>query len=214
MRTLLFLTAGALSSSQVRFSGVSRYAAERGWMLQAFEHVGQDTPIEDLVKFWQPVGAVLEYGENLPRNAVERFGSVPVVSLDRDPDWGGICLCQDSYEAGRMIARELLSTGSRAAFGYVGFTERKHWDVERRQGFVDTLEMHGRTCSLFDSAACPRKERLSRLGDWLAALPRPCAVMAATDTMSAIVVGVAAQRGLAIPDDLSLAGVDNALHIC
>ena len=39
-QTLLFITAGSLTSSQVRFAGISRYAMGRGWNLWGQEPVG------------------------------------------------------------------------------------------------------------------------------------------------------------------------------
>lgn len=212
--TLLFFTAGALTSSQIRFSGVSRFAASRSWSVQAVEYAGPGTPFEDLVRFWKPVGVILEYGEDLPRTAIRRFGRTPVVCLDRDPDWGGVCVCQDSFAAGEMIAHELLRSGDRQSFGYFGFQPPKRWDVERRRGFVETLAKYAKTCSVFDAAAPGSDGLLSSAGDWLRELPRPCAVMAATDGLAAKVLGVCTRLGLSVPDDVTLAGVDNALHVC
>ena len=212
--TLLFFTAGSLSSAQLRFAGVSRFAAANGWMVQAVEGVGRQTPFEEIVRFWKPVGVILEYGEDLPRDAIRRFRRIPVVCLDRDPTWGGVCVCQDSFEAGAMVARELLRGGDRRSFGYVGFDPPKRWDEERRDGFVETLATNGRHASVFAASSGRAGESLRRVGAWLAKLPRPCAVMAATDGLAAKLLGVCAQLGLSVPDDVSLAGVDNALHIC
>lgn len=212
--TLLFITAGSLTSSQVRFSGVSRYAAKKGWTVQAVEHANAKTPFEELHHYWAPVGVVLEYGEDLPRDANRRFRRLPVACLDRDPGWGGICVCQDSHEAGVMIAQELLRSGDRVAFGYVSFTSPKRWDRERQTGFVEMLSKHGRTCSAFNACKCRERDLLNRIGEWLETLPHPCGIMASTDVMAAKVLGVCAQLGLSVPDDVSIAGVDNAVHIC
>ena len=212
--TLLFLTAGALSSSRLRFGGVSRYAARRGWAVQAVEYVGAKTALDELFRFWHPIGAVLEYGEDLPRNAVRHFRSVPVVCLDRDPSWGGVCVCQDSCAAGAMVARELLRSGDRRSFGYVGFPVAKFWDDERRDGFVSTLELNGRGCSVFDSSECNDKNLFQRMSRWLRELPLPCGIMASNDAMAMKLIGVCARLGLSIPDEVSVAGVDNAIHFC
>lgn len=213
-KTILFVTGGSLTSSQIRFAGVSRYATEKGWTVQAIEHAGGKTPFEDLIRYWKPLGVILEYGDELPRDAVRRFRRVPVVCLDRDPDWGGVCVCQDSREAGVMVARELLRSGDRISFGYVGFTEEKRWDRERRTGFAETLAVHGKTCAVFEASKCRERDLLGRIGDWVRSLPQPCGIMASTDVMSAKVLGVCARLGLSVPDDVSIAGVDNAIHIC
>lgn len=212
--TILFFTAGTLSASQVRYSGVRRFAREHGLSVQSVECVGPDTPVDEVIRFWRPQGVILEYGENLPRDMVKRFKALPVVCLDRDPAWGGVCVCQDSYEAGRLIAHELLRSGGRQSFGYVGFTERKRWDEERRQGFVETLASYGMPCSVFKTSNGQRRTLFRRLGAWLSDLPHPCGIMASTDGIAEKVVGVCSQLGLTVPQDVSIAGVDNALHIC
>lgn len=214
MKNLLFVTAGRLLGSRVRFAGVSHYAAQRGWSVQVIEHARADTDFKAILSFWKPIGAILEYGEELPREAIASFKDIPTVCLDRNPTWGGICICQDSRMVGKMIAQELSAVGTFASFGYVGFSEEKFWDDERRQGFLDALACVGRSCNVFDARKENGQSLERNLDKWLATLPRPCGIMASNDNMAAKVLGVCAQADISVPDEVAVIGVDNAAHVC
>jgi len=213
-QNLLFVTAGRLLGSHVRFAGISRHATQRGWSVQVVEHANADTNFDDLLSFWKPLGVILEYGEDLPRDIPKQFTGIPTVCLDRNPDWGGLCICQDSRLAGETIARELSAIGTFSCFGYVGFPEEKYWDDERREGFRETLAHIGRSCEVFDARRKDDRTLERELDRWLAALPRPCGLMASNDNIAARVLGVCARGGISVPNEIAVVGVDNVIHVC
>lgn len=57
-------------------------------------------------------------------------------------------------------------------------------------------------------------EDVAALGDWLAALPKPSAVMAVHDLRATQIVSAANAKGIAIPDEVSIVGVDNDEVLC
>ncbi|MCW2777971.1 MAG: transcriptional regulator, LacI family [Frankiales bacterium] len=136
---------------------------------------------------------------------------VPVVTLGVDvTPWHRVGI--DDVAAGRTAMQHLLSLGHRD-IAYVG-GDRVHdvhvaTAVDRRAGILQAAE----------AAGVPAPREL--VGDWtlaggaaagellLDAVPRPTAVIAASDEMAVGVLGVARRRGLRVPEDLSVVGVDD-----
>lgn len=52
------------------------------------------------------------------------------------------------------------------------------------------------------------------LGDWLESLPKPIGLLACNDDRARMVAGICRARGLRVPDDIALLGVDNDEHVC
>src|SRR4029453_7371701 len=67
-----------------------------------------------------------------------------------------------------------------------------------------------------DTAAfgASQKKRANKMGSWLASLPKPVAVFAANDLWGSELVQAARERGLRVPDDVALLGVDNEELLC
>lgn len=56
--------------------------------------------------------------------------------------------------------------------------------------------------------------QMRRLGAWLAALPKPCGLLAANDRTASLVLSSAAFEEIAVPDELSVIGIDNDANLC
>ena len=113
----------------------------------------------------------------------------------------------DARELAREAAKNLVVRQSFASFGYVGTPEGESWSKERGAFFREALAARGRDCSIFNS-------RRGGLGAWLAALPRPAAVCAANDLTARAVADAALAKGLRIPDDVAVLGIDNDPKFC
>ena len=113
----------------------------------------------------------------------------------------------DARELAREAAKNLVVRQSFASFGYVGTPEGESWSKERGAFFREALAARGRDCSVFNS-------RRGGLGAWLAALPRPAAVCAANDLTARAVADVALAKGLRIPDDVAVLGIDDDPKFC
>src|SRR5690606_38433152 len=138
----------------------------------------------------------LVYGRIAPGAA--RSDTIDVFTTDR--------------QAGAEMAEHLLSLGHRHIAFISG--DPDHLAMMRRlDGVRDALQQwQGAPCELtvkqgfstFDSGLRAARELLSRD-------PRPTAIFAANDDMAAGVIYEAQERGLRIPDDLSIAGFDDTL---
>lgn len=108
---------------------------------------------------------------------------------------------------GRLGAEHLLERGV-TEFGFV--TATGLWNLsQRRAGFERVLQAANRSCDVLsvDLEPTPIEQRVHACRQWLARLPKPIGIMAATDYLAVYVVDAAAQLGLSIPDDVAVVGV-------
>jgi len=110
----------------------------------------------------------------------------------------------DDYAVGQMGADHLIERGFRD-FLFVGLGPTMHFSELRRAGF------EGRIRERLGPAAriAPSAEINDRLGDRLAALNLPCAIMGSNDHAAVRTVEAAEQQELRVPEDLAVLGVDD-----
>ena len=225
--SILFLHGLMLRSTRILFSGLMAVAAKRGWNVQhATPPPGADTAyIRKLVSFWHPLGLVADYGHEKMIPLPPPDLTMPFVCVDLDPS---VLSCRhvplppqmgfvdcDSRTLAELAAKTLLAQDF-AAYAYVSAYERFHWSEQRKRHFRDAVELNGRICQCFDgtglatSSTAPSR----RLGRWLAALPKPCGLLAANDRTAEHVLSIAAREGIRVPDELSVIGIDDDEDIC
>jgi len=224
---VLFLHGPMLRTTRLFFSGLVAVADRRGWRVQhATPPQGADAAyVRKLVSFWNPLGIVADYGHDkgmpLPPPGIE----TPFVCLDLDkslltrrksplPPRTGFVGC-DSRAFAELAARSLLEQDF-AAYAFVSSYTRFYWSEQRKRHFREALELNGRTCRCFDGTglATSGAAASGRLGQWLAALPKPCGLLAANDRTAALVLSVAAREGIAVPDELNVLGIDDDEDVC
>ena len=116
----------------------------------------------------------------------------------------------DNAGIGRAAADLFLRLGGFRSFAYVPDTRGRDWSARRGEAFAAALAEAGKRC-----ATCPSDGSGARgLSDFLAALPRPIAVLAAWDGRAADVIRAAREANLRIPDEISVLGVDDDELIC
>jgi LacI family transcriptional regulator len=144
-----------------------------------------------------------------------RAKNLPVVDvLASVPNAGFPVVTVDDRAIGREGARHLMDLGH-THFGFVQVTDSEEiWARERREAFaaavgrrpVSVLELTWREATSDASR--------TKMGDWLAALPRPVGVMACSDRMALLVVARCARVGIAVPEVVSIVGVDDDPMFC
>ncbi len=143
-------------------------------------------------------------------------GRFPVVVID-NPDAAGWVpsLVVDNVELGRTATSYLLELGH-SRIGFVHGIEGSVTSESRYQGYVQTLNSHGIELSpelvaygnfAYDEGA-EATRRLLSMPD------RPTAIFAANDQMALGAMNAAAELGLAVPDDVSVIGVDDIEASC
>jgi len=215
---LYFHPHGSTSWGQV-VDGVKDIAAKADWLVQEVNVRPTSRNLDELRKFWNPVGAIVDAGAGANELSEDDLKAFPVVFIDHDPatlPQSAFSVCHDSTATATLGAKELLSTGF-ANFAYVAFHERRFWDDEREAAFAKAMELNGKTCAVFRTGKSPSADyvkRLRQLRDFISSLPKPCGIFAANDRTAENVLMVAQMLNLSVPYDLSVIGVDNYAKIC
>lgn len=128
-----------------------------------------------------------------------------------------VVLRNDSASAGQMAAEFFLER-KYAHYAFVGSPGGLEWSICRGRRFAEVLVAHGRPCH--DFGLPPADERNNpdlfarHLSAWLAELPKPIAVLVATDKVGARVLDACALAGLEVPQEVAVLGVDNDADLC
>ena len=123
----------------------------------------------------------------------------------------------DSEEIGRRAAEYLCEQGSYRSYAYIPETSGADWSRIRGETFRETLAAKGITALVYDPPPNARKfdfATCAHLYEWLRRLPKPTAVFAARDERARLTISVCQERGLRVPHDVAVLGVDNESIIC
>lgn len=169
-------------------------------------------------KFWGADGFIVEdgvFGECGFK--MGDFRRQTVVYCGRE-NYGGLWrIVHDSEDAARCAVKELLSLGLKS-YAYVGFRISTTWSHSRETVFLREMSGAGVSTSVFDPCECGRITTVADfykpLKEWLVNLQKPCGIFAANDEMGSHVLRAANELGIAVPDALSVLGVDNDDLIC
>ena len=122
----------------------------------------------------------------------------------------------------RLACDHLLEQGFRE-FAYCGFAGANYSD-RRKQFVTDYLAESNIVPQIRESPMSQSKDVSSieaegllheeELGNWLASLPKPIGLIACNDVRAQQVLNVCRERGIAVPDEIAVIGVDNDELIC
>ena len=124
-----------------------------------------------------------------------------------------VFMLTDNSGIGRFAAERLLELGYFRSFAVVSDFLNRYWSAARAAAFLETLAKRKRGCDtfIFDSTS---PDRASELAGFLVALPKPAGVFAVWDFGAAEVISLCRARGLAVPSQVSVLGVDNDDFVC
>ena len=112
----------------------------------------------------------------------------------------------DNADIGRRAALHLLERGEYAAAGYVHEMTDEFYSHERMTAFRRTMRENGCETSVFSSGEHANGPKALRA--WLRELPKPAAIMAASDMRAADVINACKSEGIAVPSKVAVIGVD------
>lgn len=120
----------------------------------------------------------------------------------------------DNASIGESAARHLLERGEYSCAGYVHEFGRPFWSRERLYSFRQTMKSGGCATFVFpetgDQPHTPDSQAfVDGLRRWLRALPKPAAVMAASDMRAADVIIACRLEGIPVPSQAAVVGVDH-----
>ena len=201
-----------------RLAGVHRYAKEAGWQVRVVEYERHCTSISAALKFWKPDGLIVEggYTELAGFRQVD-FKGYPVVFCDVRASRmrkGYSGMAHDPFETAALAAKTLLSFGF-PYYAYVGNRQLRDWCDHRCETFAKAISAAGKSCVAFKPDAAEDFDTFrEKLKPWLAALPRPCGLLAANDTTADVVLHVLRRMRVKVPEEIAVVGIDNDPLIC
>ena len=215
MKTILYFQSPAKTTAPAKFEGVREITEKAGLHVQVFDEMPTRRRVVELAKFWEPVGAIVECSTELKSIRQDAFGNLPVVFFNPASEMGGraFTVSHDQSATGELAARELMTTGFRS-FAFIPVNPTARWNDERGAAYVAALKLNRLPCAVFSCVERDNLERLKALRRFLSGLPRPTAVFAANDRTGEEVLAAAALEGIAVPEGLSVLGVDNYEPIC
>jgi len=151
--------------------------------------------------------------------ALRRISSlhIPLIIVPVDREFSGaVHLRCDNRAVGVLAADHLRGVGLRS-FAFAGFDEAT-WSLERQQAFCERLAEFGHVAdSRLVPLRLPRRQQTphqKQFSQWLAALPRPVGIMACNDEFARSIAELCRVRGIRLPEEVALIGVDNDELVC
>ena len=218
MATILYFQPSAKTFAPEKLAGVRDIIEKRHHRVQIIEERPTSELVEELWRFWTPLGAIIDCGGEYNDIDAGIFGSHPVVFIGHNPDTlpkSCLLVSNDQRETARAAARELLATDYEN-FAFVHNADCKKWSELREHGFAEALAINGKSCVVFrpSDASGGSVEWMKELRSFLTTLEKPCAVFAANDKTAEGVVSAATLEGFNSPGDIAVVGVDNYEPIC
>jgi len=221
--TVIYLYQGGFRAVRDRMSGAFRFAHEAGWELRPLEISELRGDLAREYAYWGASGLLIEGGlvrrPRLLASLAKISGPVVWCDVDANAVPGPLyAVRHDSRRTAETVVDKLLGRKDCRSFGFVTAGIRCEWSKEREETFVTMMQSARREHAVFDLVAASRggsaADCFRRLGDWLAALRRPCGIFAANDETGELVLTAARQFGLSVPQDVAVIGIDNDEVVC
>lgn len=215
---ILYIQTHEHPTCRMKKAGAARYVRSRHWEFKSIDvglnFVDVKSHLDDL----KPDGCIVDASICPEWLKPSVFGGVPVVYLDCSPKLFGrtFKVCHDSFATGELAAKALLSQNL-AQYAYIGYMFRAYWSDDRQRGFVKAVRKANRRVTIFRSHSKDVVESEGygrRLSDFVGALKPGTGVFAANDEIATRVLSICRDKGINVPKDVVVIGVDNAEEMC
>ncbi len=195
--------------------GIRAFMGEgRGWAVHLTESGRGNEPPPWLAR-WRGHGIIARIENEAIARGVRAL-KLPVVNVSAAGAGAEFpTVISDSQAIAGLAAEHLLERGFQH-FAYCG-DGRFSWSAVHGKNFAAYLDSRGHACSWFESAAQDFADwelERRKLGEWLAALPRPVGVMACYDIRGQQVLEVCRELGIYVPDEVAVIGQHNDELLC
>lgn len=203
--------------------GIATYArAHGGWAFFHQERAVRD-PAPARLADWQPDGIIARIETTRHVEQVRRLG-VPVVDVFGLHRLEGIPSVEVDQETVVRLAVEHLCQRNLRHFAFCGYPGVFFSDARSRH-FTRLVAEAGHDVHVYQTARHRPNTGLSvvelrslrhagHLAEWLKSLPKPTGLMACNDMRALQILEVCAERGIAVPDEVAILGVDNDAVQC
>ncbi|MGN0855458.1 MAG: substrate-binding domain-containing protein [Kiritimatiellia bacterium] len=218
METILLFQHVDSYAARLRLEGITDFAKEVGWNVQAYEENVDARQLAEIQSFWHPVGAILSPYNGIEEYDASLFSPESTVLLDSFPPAGMekfATVITDSSRVAELAARELMQSDL-AAYGFVPWPQRRIWSENRFFTFSKIMARRG----IKPQAFAPSRPGLSmqelqqEMGRWVRALPKPCGVLAANDRIATHFLNACRIAGVEVPFECVVVGVDDNDKLC
>jgi len=193
--------------------GITKYALQAGW------HLSADVTKEKVIPWgWEGDGilAWLGAGDDLAKFVVE--AKLPTVDFsNRRPGLRFPRVLCDHAAAAKLVADYFLVHGLTR---FMFYSAAENWSFDEvGKAFAQTLKKSGHECiwirwhqsPAFTTGHLQWKDKRRWLATQLKNAPKPLALFAATDDHALEIIEVCEAIGLAVPEEVSVIGMDNSL---
>jgi len=217
MKRIAILVETSLSSGREILSGISRYLNERpDWSI--YLYVGPLDAMEpNSIRNWQGDGIIARIADEKLLETIQAK-NLPTVDVLGNIRRSSFPLFKSAdLSIGKRIALHFLESGHRN-FAFLGLNNER-WSVEREEGYKSQIVAKKQTVRSFYIKQRPSDQAVSSdeiesVKTWLNTLPSPVAIMVASDQFAPVLFEACHQLGLAIPENVSIIGVDNDSPYC
>ncbi len=197
--------------------GVAKYSRMHGpWRFRSspLSSINEASKSLDWIRKTKPDGMIVSGmgDEEMVQRALEL--NIPIVVHGLSIFYENYhCLTTNNYKIGQMGAEHFIERGFKH-FAFFGYNDL-FWSNDRKKGFVDRIVEVGYDVQIYgsDKGDCQEDKHLS-IEDWLISLPRPVGLMTANDDCSYVIAEACMDLNIAVPNKISILGVDNDNMIC
>ncbi len=218
MDTILFITDLHTGSRIPELAGVREEAANLDWHVEEIEVQRLKHTIKAVLKYWKPIGCILEGSSNLLPSR-RAFSRIPIVHIDPDDrmlEDGSVFTVENDDSAIAELAHRELARTDCTNFAFIGWSRRVRWSRRREDRFKDILTVQGHTCHTLEDPWTfgNKSDFVTRLRPFLKSLPKPCGIFAANDDIAAVILDVCRDLELSVPGDIVVVGADDDPAVC
>ena len=199
-----------------KISGVYSAATRCGWQIFQTTQRPTATAIRKIKRMLNPIGFVIDPLQLTQAIRPDPFGGTPVVLLGRDHNRSEQIFdgsLQDIVQPVDAAIEVFRAWGGFAGFGFIGHPSKQAWSRDR--GDLFRTRTSGIAPFFEYSGKDPESGKGSlQLVRWLRSLPKPCGLFLATDHLAPSVFSAIHRAGIAIPDEMAIASVDDIHEIC
>lgn len=223
MKRVLFFGDPRLYSNRQMMLGIASEPRVAGqWFLRIRQPGRDPRQVAAMLREMKPDAVLIHSSLPEATMAVLLRRKLPCVVLGVDffPALPVPALVPDEEAIGRLAAEHLLDRGF-AHYAFVGYKWATNL-LGRLKGYRERLQKSGRDCDSFLSGVA-HQSVLEAHGSfrpppdfirWLRKLPRPCALLAGTDSIASTVLEACLLHKIQVPHEIAVLGVDDDSVLC
>ena len=217
MKRIAILAETSLASGRQIVTGISRFLDERNdWSV--FQHSGPLGAMDPAaISQWQGDGIIARIA-NPELLALIQAKGLPTVDVlgNVRPQPFPLVKCND-HAIGASVAKHFVEN-AHTQFAFIGLGDER-WSLEREAGFKEELKdfepaVHTFHIQQHREQGHPVRDSFDSVKAWLLERSTPIGLMVASDQLAPIIFEACHQLGLAIPEHVSVVGVDNDRPFC